>query len=143
MNAPENTKATPCGVASLIEWLCLPARFAPLAAVAAIATAIAAATLFTWARLIDIQRASVELSSVKSGNCIAGLVAVGHLYEGKAAGLPSVSVSDHADALNSAIRGKSCFQLVLTGLVGEVPYEDICHLIIPVPALSRVILLAS
>jgi hypothetical protein len=74
-------------------------------------TAAAAGTAGTAAigfgtRFVNIQRASAELFPVEGGNGFLGFGGVGHFYKCKSSRTTRVTISDHADLIDLAMRLK-------------------------------------
>ena len=52
---------------------------------------------------------------------------IGHFDKGEAAGLSGVAIAHDAGFLNCAVRGKSCLELGLRGLISKVSNKNIRH----------------
>lgn len=57
-------------------------------------------------RFVDVQRPSAELFPVEGSNGFLGLGGVGHFYKCKSSRTTRVTISDHADLIDLAMRLK-------------------------------------
>jgi hypothetical protein len=77
--------------------------------------------LWPATRLIDIQFAAVELSTIQFGDRLVRISRAGHLHERRPARLTRISVSHDTYAIDRTISCEQLAQLVFTGLVVKVP----------------------
>jgi hypothetical protein len=76
---------------------------------------------------VHVESAAIQFGSVQLSNGRLRILRVGHLYEGKAAGLTRVPVRDDIDSFNVAELGKSGEQVLLRGLEAEISYKNVAH----------------
>jgi hypothetical protein len=116
---PPGVQGTDPGRAQLFGRLpALPAK----AAAAAAARALGLGTGF-----VDIQRATVEIGPVQSGDGFLALGVVGHFDESKAPGLTRIAISDDVYTPNRAIRREKGTDRILRRPKAEISYKDVLH----------------
>jgi len=81
----------------------LPAAIAAPAAPAAPVSTAARPAIRLRARLIDVQRSTVEVSTVESADCGVTFRVNTHFDEGEASGLPGVAIRHDIDAINGSV----------------------------------------
>jgi hypothetical protein len=104
------------------KWLPTSAASAAFSAFPAFVGALWPAT-----RLIDIQLAAVELSTIQFGDRLVRISRAGHLHEGRPARLARITVGHDTYAIDRTISCRQLAQIVFTGPVVEVPNEDVLH----------------
>ena len=107
----------------------LPAA-ASAAITAAIATTTTAAAIFLGAGFIDIQRPSIHVAAIETGNGLFAFAVVAHFHEAKPAGAAGVPVGHDVYAVNSTIRLKQASNGIFRCIEAEITYENIFHLIL-------------
>jgi hypothetical protein len=109
---------------------------------AAIATL---ATILARSSFIHIEGTAIDFSTVEACHSFPGCLMIYHFDKSKAAGLARLSIRDYVHTLNITESSENRFQIVLVGLVGQVSYENICHLNLSTlfSAVSRMFFLAS
>jgi hypothetical protein len=110
---------------------CLPAATTAAATAAAVATSTTAATcaaagaLSFRTRLIDVESASPNLSSIQSGNGFIAFFSIRHFDEAKAARTSGVAVRHDGYSINLPILLEQLAQFVLASVETEIPNEDV------------------
>jgi hypothetical protein len=77
--------------------------------------------------LVDVQRAATKLFPIQSRDGFFGFRGVGHFYKGKASGASGVTIRDHADLIDFAVRLKQGSQLCFGGAVREIANKKLLH----------------
>jgi hypothetical protein len=116
----------------LLPALTAPASAATAPTAAATRPSTAAAIATAPARrlgpsLIHVERPSMQLGSVQMGDSSFRLVRIGHFHKRESARLAGAAVGHDIYTLDGPILGEGRHQLVLSGLVAEVPHENIGH----------------
>src|SRR5689334_15588254 len=109
----------------------LPAAVAPLAAaIAAVTAAVAARTaaFSLGTGFVDVERTTVELRAVQSGNGAIGFVVDAHLYEAEASRATGVAIGDYADPVDCPVRFKNGSDCVFGSSEAQISYENVFHL---------------
>jgi hypothetical protein len=75
--------------------------------------------------------ALVEKRAVQRTNGLLRFFTVDHLYEGKSAGSPGVTVRDHRHPLDSSVTREKASELLLGGGKIQVADEDVNHGVVP------------
>jgi hypothetical protein len=83
--------------------------------------------LWPATRLIDIERAAVEVSTMQFGDRLVRISRAGHLHEGKPARLARITVGHDTYAINWTISCEQLAQFVFTGLVFKISNENVLH----------------
>jgi hypothetical protein len=108
----------------------LPALTAA-AATATFSAAAPAASESATSRLgtsfVDVQRPAVHLGSIQLCDGRIRALLIRHLHEGEATRLASVPIRNNVDPFDSAELRKCGVQLVLRGLIAQIPYENVSH----------------
>jgi hypothetical protein len=103
----------------------LPAASTSAAAFAITSTTTAARSLGFRTRLVHVQRATTQLSSVQSGDCAFCFFRIGHLYESESSRAPSLPVGHNTYAVDLSVRFKHLAQLILGCIEVEISYKDV------------------
>jgi hypothetical protein len=104
----------------------LPARFAPLTAETAAASATAAA-LGLGTSFIDVQRATFEIRAIQAGNRAVGFVGVAHFHKRKTAGAAGITIRYQIDTIHGSIPFKHGTDRRIGGGKIQIAYENILH----------------
>jgi hypothetical protein len=78
-------------------------------------------------RFVNVQRASAELFPVEGGNGFLGFGGVGHFYKCKSSRTTRVTISDHADLIDLAMRLKQGPKFCFCGAVREIANKKLLH----------------
>ena len=111
-----------CSVLIVVSWLPTSAASAAFSAFPPPARALGPAT-----RLIDIQLAAVELSTIQFGDRLVRVSRAGHLHEGRPTRLARITVGHDAYAIDRTISCEHLAQLVFANFVVKVPNEDVLY----------------
>src|SRR5262249_48940389 len=92
------------------------------------ATATATATRRAVLRLVDAERAPVELGAVELADRVGRGLAGGHLDEREAARAAGLAIGHHLDVDHLAAGGEGGAQVLLRGVIGEVAHiQSVLH----------------
>jgi hypothetical protein len=76
---------------------------------------------------VDIQRTATKLFPVQCRNGFLGFAGIWHFYECKSSGTASVTIRDHADLIDFAMRLKQGPQFRFRGAVREIANKKLLH----------------
>jgi len=79
--------------------------------------------------LIHVEGAAVEVMAIELSDRLIGFSRVAHFDETEAAGLPSVTIGDEADAGHRAVTFEQRSNRILGGTEAKVSYKDIFQLV--------------
>jgi hypothetical protein len=103
-------------------------------AILPLATAISAestaATILFGPSFIDVQRPSVQVTAVESGNGLFSLSVIAHFHEAKSSGASSVPVGNDVYSIHCAEFLEHGSNGAFGGVEAEVSHENIFHLIL-------------
>jgi hypothetical protein len=97
------------------------------AAGTASASGSAGAAIGLGTRFVDIQCPTAEFFSVQSRDGFLGFASISHFHKGKSARTSGVTVGDHADLIDFAMRLKQGPQFRFRGAVREVANKKFLH----------------
>jgi hypothetical protein len=123
--AAATAAATTASAAATTTAAAATATTAATTAAAAEATTTAAGRL--GPSFVHVDGAPVEFGAIQLGNGRFGIALFGHFDEGEAARLPGVTIRNDVDALDVPVLGECGMQVLLRGLVAEVPDKNVGH----------------
>jgi hypothetical protein len=105
-----------------------PSTTVPLSSTATSAATEASTPAFGFGPgFVDVDRATADLRTIQSSNCLFAIFVAIHLDEAKAAGAACVAIGQNADALHLSVALKSLPQLVFVGVEAQIPHKNILH----------------
>jgi hypothetical protein len=107
----------------------LPAAL-PLAAAIAAVSATATTAIFSGPGFINIQRPTVQVAPIETGNSFVALAVVTHFHESKPSGSSRVTVGNEVYPVNRPKLLKHASNGGFRCVETEVTYEYILHLIL-------------
>jgi hypothetical protein len=102
------------------------ATAATTAASAAEAATTAAGRL--GSSFVHVDGATIHFSAVQLRNGRLGIALFGHFDEGEATRLPGVTIRNDIHALDVSVLGECGMQVLLRGLIAQIPDKNIGHL---------------
>src|SRR5579875_441416 len=78
-------------------------------------------------RFVYVQRSTVEIGAIQTGNGRFGSCVIAHFDERETAGLARVPVRHDIHSFDAAVSGESCMKIILGSLETEISDKYVCH----------------